>query len=113
MANSKELDELLKALDESQQELFRKLTAARAAAAIPRASARAKLSAADLQKLKIEAEAYKATQRNAGVAMSQLVTGQLDAALRTGDVEEIRRAILEQHGAWDDCNCTSGSALRK
>lgn len=112
MANSKELDELLKTMNESQQELFRKLTAARTASTALRPAGKLQLSPAEQQLLKQEAESFKAKQRSAALTIGQLVTTQLDAAVRTGDVEEIRRAILGQHGAWDDCNCTSGSSLK-
>lgn len=109
MANSKELDELLALMSENQKKLYDKLSYARSTSA-PKVGAKGKstLGPTELQKLKAEAEAFKNSQRNAGVAISQLVSARLDAAVTTGDVEEIRRAILEQRGAWDDCNCTNG-----
>lgn len=110
MANSKELDELLKLMDASQKHLFDKLTLARTPAVRPAGiKGKAALTTIELQKLKAEAEAFKASQRNAGLAISQLVTARLDAAITKGDVEEIRRAILEQRGLYDDCNCTNAT----
>lgn len=107
MANSKELDELLKLMDANQKHLFDKLTMARTPPARPTGiKGKVALSTTELQKLKTEAEAFKASQRNAGMTIGQLVTARLDAAITKGDVEEIRRAILEQRGLYDDCNCT-------
>jgi hypothetical protein len=107
MGNSKELEELLKLMSENQKHLFDKLTSARTPAVRPAGTkSKAPLAASELQKLKAEAEAFKASQRNAGMAISQLITARLDAAITKGDVEEIRRAILEQRGMYDDCNCT-------
>lgn len=113
MANSKELDELLMLMNENQKKLFDKLTYARSTGAKPVGpKGKTTLGPNELLKLKTEAGAFKNSQRNAGVAISQLMSARLDAAVTTGDVEEIRRAILEQRGAWDDCNCTGSETYK-
>ena len=107
MPGNKDLDDLLKVMTESQQAMFRKLTAARTtpSAGSPRKAASPNLTGDELTKLKLEAEKFKAAQRNVASQLGVLWSAQLDKATLTGDIEAMRRAILDQRAYQDNCNC--------
>lgn len=108
MSKNKELDELLKEMNESQQALYRKLMAARTTASGQKAGAgrrSSSLDADELVKIKMEVARFKASQKDIANQIGVVWSAQLDQATVTGDVEALRRAILEQHAIYDNCSC--------